>query len=137
MRNNSARLWQAFRAVVGRSYRVVDRWDIVPSLPPFEDYAPLPFPLWIQVGHACLHPCSRTVSWARACSLGAWYSSAYELQQGVRGAQENGTIVADDRPRRRVQEENWNDHTCSLYKDAVNNVTAVAAPGPAAAASAR
>lgn len=51
--------------------------------------------------------------------------------------QENGTIVADDRPRRRVQEENWNDHTCSLYKDAVYNVSAVAAPGPAAAASAR
>ena len=50
-------LVQAFRAVVGRSYRVVDRWDIVPSLPPFEDYAPLPFPLWIQVGRACFYPC--------------------------------------------------------------------------------
>lgn len=56
-------LVQAFRAVVGRSYRVVDRWDIVPSLPPFEDYAPLPFPLWIQVGYACFYPCRRNVSW--------------------------------------------------------------------------
>jgi len=27
---------------------MVDRWDVVPSLPPFEDYVPLPFPLWIQ-----------------------------------------------------------------------------------------
>ncbi len=43
-------------------------------------------------------------------------------------AQDNGTIVADDRPQRRAKEENWNDHTCSLYKDAVYNVTAVAAP---------
>jgi len=43
-------------------------------------------------------------------------------------AQDNGTIVADDRPQRRAREENWNDHTCSLYKDAVYNVTAVAAP---------
>ncbi|KAK9819269.1 hypothetical protein WJX81_002184 [Elliptochloris bilobata] len=88
----------AFRAVVGRSYRVVNRRDIVPSLPPFEDYAHLPFPLWIQ---------------------------------------DNGTLVADDRPRRQVQDNTWNDHTCSLYKDAVFNVTAVARPGPAAAASAR
>jgi len=43
-------------------------------------------------------------------------------------AQDNGTIVADDRPQRRAKEENWNDHTCSLYKDAAYNVTAVAAP---------
>ncbi len=42
------RVRQAFRTVVGRSYRMVDRWDVVPSLPPFEDYIPLPFPLWIQ-----------------------------------------------------------------------------------------
>ena len=49
---------QAFQAVVGRSYRVVDRWDIVPSLPPFEDYFPLPLPLWIQV-RAMLASCMK------------------------------------------------------------------------------
>jgi len=46
---------QAFRTVVGRSYRMVDRWDVVPSLPPFEDYVPLPFPLWIQARAAAAH----------------------------------------------------------------------------------
>ena len=51
-------------------------------------------------------------------------------------AQENGTVIADDRPWKRIQEDNWNDHTCLLYKEAVYNVTAVAAPAATAAASA-
>ena len=40
---------QAFKRAVGRSYRVIDRLDVVPALPPFESYVQLDFPLWIQV----------------------------------------------------------------------------------------
>jgi hypothetical protein len=40
---------QAFKRAVGRSYRVIDRLDVVPALPPFQGYVQLEFPLWIQV----------------------------------------------------------------------------------------
>ena len=40
---------QAFKSAVGRSYRVIDRLDVVPSLPPFQGYVQLDYPMWIQV----------------------------------------------------------------------------------------
>ena len=40
---------QAFKLAVGREYRLVDRLDVVPALPPFTGYIQLDFPLWIQV----------------------------------------------------------------------------------------
>ena len=33
---------------MGRSYRVIDRLDVVPALPPFEGYVHLDYSLWIQ-----------------------------------------------------------------------------------------
>ena len=41
---------QAFKLAVGREYRLIDRLDVVPALPPFNGYYQLDFPLWIQVG---------------------------------------------------------------------------------------
>lgn len=40
---------QAFKLAVGRSYRLVDRLDVVPALPPFDGYVHLDFSQWIQV----------------------------------------------------------------------------------------
>ena len=40
---------QAFKLAVGREYRLVDRLDVVPALPPFTGYIQPDFPLWIQV----------------------------------------------------------------------------------------
>ena len=40
---------QAFKQAVGRSYRVVDRLDVVPALPPFDGYVHLDYSMWIQV----------------------------------------------------------------------------------------
>ena len=40
---------QAFKLAVGREYRLIDRLDVVPALPPFTGYIQLDFPLWIQV----------------------------------------------------------------------------------------
>lgn len=46
---NFASCVQAFKLAVGREYRLVDRLDVVPALPPFTGYIQLDFPLWIQV----------------------------------------------------------------------------------------
>ena len=40
---------QAFKLAVGRSYRLVDRLDTVPALPPFDGYVHLDYSQWIQV----------------------------------------------------------------------------------------
>ena len=47
---------QAFKLAVGREYRLIDRLDVVPALPPFTGYIQLDFPLWIQVW--LLYPCT-------------------------------------------------------------------------------
>ena len=50
MRNRQCPLavQQAFKQAVGRSYRVVDRLDVVPALPPFDGYVHLDYSMWIQ-----------------------------------------------------------------------------------------
>jgi hypothetical protein len=40
---------QVFKLSVGRSYRMVDRLDVVPALPPFSGYVQVNYPMWIQV----------------------------------------------------------------------------------------
>ena len=47
---------QAFKLAVGREYRLIDRLDVVPALPPFSGYVQLDFPLWIQVRISLLIP---------------------------------------------------------------------------------
>ena len=42
--------------------------------------------------------------------------------------QDNGTIIAEDRPFYQTKQLNWDDHACATYKDAVFNVTHVSAP---------
>jgi hypothetical protein len=49
---------QAFKLAVGREYRLIDRLDVVPALPPFNGYYQLDFPLWIQVGQLCIEDCA-------------------------------------------------------------------------------
>jgi len=49
MQSEDARCTQAFKLAVGREYRLIDRFDVVPALPPFTGYIQLDFPLWIQV----------------------------------------------------------------------------------------
>ena len=44
---------QAFKIAVGRSYRLVDRLDVVPALPPFNGYVHIDYSQWIQVRLAC------------------------------------------------------------------------------------
>lgn len=40
---------QGFKLFVGRSYRTVDRLDVVPALPAFTGYVQLDYSMWIQV----------------------------------------------------------------------------------------
>ena len=47
---------QAFKLAVGRSYRLVDRMDVVPALPPFDGYVHLDYSQWIQVSPCMLMP---------------------------------------------------------------------------------
>lgn len=49
---------QAFKLAVGREYRLIDRLDVVPALPPFNGYFQLDFPLWIQVAHLYIEDCA-------------------------------------------------------------------------------
>jgi len=49
LQSEHARCAQAFKLAVGREYRLIDRFDVVPALPPFTGYIQLDFPLWIQV----------------------------------------------------------------------------------------
>ena len=68
---------QAYRTLVGREYRIVHQLDIVPSLPPTNDYRHVGLGIWEldgQVNHCIL--CSLlslllTQSHRQACSLSA------------------------------------------------------------------
>ena len=56
---------QAFKRAVGRSYRVIDRLDVVAALPPFQGYIQLDFPLWIQVSPCPCQCCADVTRQAR------------------------------------------------------------------------
>ena len=45
---------QAFKLLVGREQRVVDKLDIVPSLPPLEGFAPVDYGRWIPANNTLL-----------------------------------------------------------------------------------
>lgn len=46
----------------------------------------------------------------------------------MRCLQDNGTIVAENRPYMSTKDLNWNDHACLSYEHATYNVTHVSAP---------
>ena len=63
---------QAFKLAVGRSYRLVDRLDVVPALPRFDGYVHIDYSQWIQVMLSyILHPfvCGNSHSGVHAQSM--------------------------------------------------------------------
>ncbi|CAL8467464.1 g7002 [Coccomyxa elongata] len=69
----------AFKLAVGRSYRLVDRMDVVPALPPFDGYVHLDYSQWIQdngtiIAETRPHYDTRDLNWDdHACAA---YSNA-------------------------------------------------------------
>lgn len=45
---------QAFRALVGRAYRVVDELDQVPALPPTDNYRHVSYGMWLHNNQSLL-----------------------------------------------------------------------------------
>ena len=44
----------AFRLLVGREYRIVHQYDIVPSIPPLDEYRHVGLGMWEYNGQVCL-----------------------------------------------------------------------------------
>ena len=71
---------------------------------------------------------------AETAESAAGKSCAGRHQHGVHnravydGMQDNGTIVAENRPYMSTKDLNWADHACHSYEHATYNVTHVSAP---------
>ena len=90
---------------------------------------------WLCLAYAAPNsPIGFAQSHDAGCMLPAAVHWSHQKQVGLHidscdfFVQDNGTIIAEDRPYYQTKQLNWDDHACATYKDAVFNVTHVSAP---------
>ncbi|BDA42896.1 probable lipase at C-terminar half [Coccomyxa sp. Obi] len=85
----------AFKLAVGRSYRLVDRLDVVPALPPFSGYVQLDYSQWIQdngtiIAESRPHYDTRDLNWDdHACA--AYSNATYNVTHVAAPEEVTGT----------------------------------------------
>ena len=84
--------------------------------------------------HRHVHAVRETTREPEAAESAAFKTCAGQHQHGVHSRavcdamQDNGTIVAENRPYMSTKDLNWADHACHSYEHATYNVTHVSAP---------